>query len=167
MSFREKEKTYIIAELSGNHNGSIKNAIESIRAAKRIGANAIKFQTYTPDTMTLNCNSKDFLLSQGTIWDGEYLYDLYKKAFTPWEWHKELFQIAKDEGIDCFSTPFDKTAVDFLESLDNPIYKWQEDGKNPYYDKDGIATDAEKRDIWLINKQKVEFGTGTTKKRRR
>jgi pseudaminic acid synthase len=123
MSFREEEKTYIIAELSGNHNGSIKNAIESIRAAKRIGANAIKFQTYTPDTMTLNCNSKDFLLSQGTIWDGEYLYDLYKKAFTPWEWHEELFQIAKDEGIDCFSTPFDKTAVDFLESLDNPIYK--------------------------------------------
>ncbi len=123
MSFREEEKTYIIAELSANHNGSIKNAIESIRAAKRIGANAIKFQTYTPDTMTLNCNSKDFLLSQGTIWDGEYLYDLYKKAFTPWEWHEELFQIAKDEGIDCFSTPFDKTAVDFLESLDNPIYK--------------------------------------------
>ena len=123
MSFREEEKTYIIAELSANHNGSIKNAIESIKAAKRIGANAIKFQTYTPDTMTLNCNSKDFLLSQGTIWDGEYLYDLYKKAFTPWEWHEELFQIAKDEGIDCFSTPFDKTAVDFLESLDNPIYK--------------------------------------------
>ncbi len=123
MKFKEKENVYIIAELSANHNGSITNAVETIRAAKRAGANAIKFQTYTPDTMTLECNSNDFLLSQGTIWDGEYLYDLYKKAFTPWEWHEELFQVAKGEGIDCFSTPFDKSAVDFLESIDNPIYK--------------------------------------------
>ena len=123
MKFKELKKTYIIAELSGNHNGSIKNAIESIRAAKRVGADAIKFQTYTADTMTLDCNNNDFLLSQGTIWDGEYLHDLYKKAFTPWEWHEELFNAAKEEGIDCFSTPFDKTAVDFLESLNNPIYK--------------------------------------------
>jgi len=123
MSFKERENIYIIAELSGNHNGSIKNAIETIRAAKRVGADAIKFQTYTADTMTLDCVNNDFLLSQGTIWDGEYLHDLYKKAFTPWEWHEELFQTAKDEGIDCFSTPFDKTAVDFLETLNNPIYK--------------------------------------------
>ena len=123
MKFKELKKTYIIAELSGNHNGSNKNAIESIRAAKRVGADAIKFQTYTADTMTLDCNNNDFLLSQGTIWDGEYLHDLYKKAFTPWEWHEELFNAAKEEGIDCFSTPFDKTAVDFLESLNNPIYK--------------------------------------------
>lgn len=123
MSFKERENIYIIAELSGNHNGSIKNAIETIRAAKRVGADAIKLQTYTADTMTLDCVNNDFLLSQGTIWDGEYLHDLYKKAFTPWEWHEELFQTAKDEGIDCFSTPFDKTAVDFLETLNNPIYK--------------------------------------------
>ena len=123
MKFKELKKVYIIAELSGNHNGSIGNAIEAIRAAKRVGADAIKFQTYTADTMTLDCNNKDFLLSQGTIWDGQYLHDLYKKAFTPWEWHEELFHTAKEEGIDCFSTPFDSTAVDFLESLDNPIYK--------------------------------------------
>lgn len=123
MKFKELKKVYIIAELSGNHNGSIENAIEAIRAAKRVGADAIKFQTYTADTMTLDCNNKDFLLSQGTIWDGQYLHDLYKKAFTPWEWHEELFHTAKEEGIDCFSTPFDSTAVDFLESLDNPIYK--------------------------------------------
>ena len=123
MKFKEIKNTYVIAELSANHNGSINNAIETIRAAKRVGANAIKFQTYTADTITLNCKSEDFLINQGTIWDGEYLHDLYAKAFTPWEWHEELFRIANEEGIDCFSTPFDNTAVDFLESLDNPIYK--------------------------------------------
>ena len=123
MKFKEIKNTYVIAELSANHNGSINNAIETIRAAKRVGANAIKFQTYTADTITLNCKSEDFLINQGTIWDGKYLHDLYQKAFTPWEWHEELFRIANEEGIDCFSTPFDNTAVDFLESLDNPIYK--------------------------------------------
>ena len=118
-----KNHVFIIAELSANHNGSIKTAIDTIRAAKRTGADAIKLQTYTPDTITLNSRNKDFLLKQGTIWDGKYLHDLYKEAYTPWEWHKELFKVAKEEGLICFSSPFDPTAVDLLEELDNPIYK--------------------------------------------
>ena len=116
-------KTTIVAELSAKHNGSIKIAIETIKSAKRAGADAIKFQTYTAETMTLNCHMPDFKIAQGTLWDGQYLYDLYQKAYTPWEWHDELFRIAKEEGLLCFSTPFDKTAVDFLETLGNPIYK--------------------------------------------
>ena len=123
MNFNNLKSVFIIAELSANHNGSKKTAIETIKAAKRVGADAIKLQTYTPDSMTLDCEQKDFMISQGTIWDGSYLYDLYKTAFTPWEWHEELFKVAKEEGIICFSTPFDKNAVDFLETLDNPIYK--------------------------------------------
>lgn len=115
--------TYIIAELSANHNGSLSNAKNTIYAAKRAGANAIKLQTYTPDTITLNSDRKDFQITQNTIWDGKYLYDLYKEAYTPWEWHAELFQIAREEGLGCFSSPFDPTAVDFLESLDTPAYK--------------------------------------------
>lgn len=114
--------TFIIAELSANHNGSIYNAIESIKAAKRAGADAIKIQTYTADTITIDCRKDDFKI-KGTIWEDRYLYDLYKEAYTPWEWHEELFRIAKEEGLVCFSSPFDKTAVDFLESLGNPIYK--------------------------------------------
>ena len=118
-----EKKVFIIAELSANHNGSLETAIQTIRAAKRTGADAIKLQTYTPDTITLNSRNKDFLLKQGTIWDGKYLYDLYREAYTPWEWHKELFRVAKEEGLICFSSPFDSTAVDLLEELDNPIYK--------------------------------------------
>lgn len=114
---------FIIAELSANHNGNIDTAIETIKAAKRAGADAIKLQTYTADTITLKCDKKDFKITQGTLWDGKYLYDLYQEAFTPWEWHKKLFEVAKNEGLVCFSSPFDKTAVDFLETLDNPIYK--------------------------------------------
>lgn len=118
-----KKGVFIIAELSANHNGSIETAIETIRAAKRTGADAIKLQTYTADTLTLNSRQNDFLLKQGTIWDGKYLHDLYKEAYTPWEWHKQLFDVAKEEGLICFSSPFDPTAVDLLEELDNPIYK--------------------------------------------
>ena len=117
------KKVFIIAELSANHNHSIENAIATIRAAKRVGADAIKIQTYTQDTMTIDCKKDDFKIQHGTAWDGQYLYDLYKEAYTPWEWHKELFEVAKEEGITCFSTPFDKTAVDLLESLSCPIYK--------------------------------------------
>lgn len=117
------KKTYIIAELSANHGGDIEIAKETIRAAKRTGADAIKLQTYTADTITCDAKTSDFLIKQGTHWDGQYLHDLYKKASLPWEWHKELFQVAKEEGILCFSSPFDKTAVDFLEELECPIYK--------------------------------------------
>ena len=113
----------LIAEMSANHNGQKKLAIETIKAAKRAGADAIKLQTYTADTITLNCHAEDFKIKQGTIWDGKFLYDLYQEAYTPWEWHEELFHVAKEEGLICFSSPFDKTAVDFLESLNNPIYK--------------------------------------------
>lgn len=113
---------FIIAELSANHNGSIETAIETIRAAKRAGANCIKFQTYTADTITLDSNKDDFIIDD-TIWNGRKLYDLYQEAYTPWEWHEELFRIADEEGLICFSSPFDKTSVDFLEKLNVPAYK--------------------------------------------
>lgn len=118
-----KEKCFIIAELSANHGGDIEIAKETIKAAKRAGADAIKLQTYLPNTMTLNSDKDDFIVKGGTIWDGRNLYELYQEASTPWEWHQELFNTAKEENIICFSTPFDKTAVDLLESLNNPIYK--------------------------------------------
>ncbi len=116
-------KTFIIAELSANHNGSLKTAIDTIKAAKRTGADAIKLQTYTADTLTLDVEKDDFIIKSGSIWDGKTYYQLYKEAYTPWEWHEELFKVAREEGLVCFSSPFDKTAVDFLEALDCPIYK--------------------------------------------
>lgn len=119
----KESKVFIIAELSANHNGDLQTALETIKAAKRTGADAIKLQTYTPDTITLNSKRDDFKLNQGTIWDGMYLHDLYKEAYTPWEWHEELFKAAKEEGLECFSSPFDPTAVDLLESLNTPAYK--------------------------------------------
>ena len=119
----KSSSVFIIAELSANHNGSLDVAIDTIRAAKRAGADAIKLQTYTADTLTLNVQNDDFKISGGTLWDDRYLYDLYKEAYTPWEWHKTLFEVAKEEGLVCFSSPFDKTAVDFLEKLDVPAYK--------------------------------------------
>ena len=115
-------KVFIIAELSANHNGSLDTAIETIKAAKRAGADCVKLQTYTADTITIDSDKKDFLI-KGTIWDGKKLHDLYKEAFTPWEWHEELMLVAKKEGLICFSSPFDKTAVDFLETLNVPAYK--------------------------------------------
>jgi pseudaminic acid synthase len=118
-----ENSTFIVAELSANHNGSLEKAIKTIRAAKHAGADAIKLQTYTADTITLDCKTDHFRIKQGTLWDGKYLYDLYKEAYTPWEWHAELFKVAKEEGIICFSTPFDNTAVDFLENLNTPAYK--------------------------------------------
>jgi len=119
----DKKSCFVIAELSANHGGDIEIAKETVRAAKRAGADAIKLQTYTADTITLKVDAPDFKISQGTHWDGQYLYDLYKEASLPWEWHKALFDLAKEEGLVCFSSPFDKTAVDFLEELGNPIYK--------------------------------------------
>jgi len=121
--FEKNQGVFIVAELSANHNGRLETAKETIRAAKRAGADAIKLQTYTPDTMTIDCKKDDFKIKQGTIWDGKYLYDLYKDSYTPWEWHPELFRTAEEEGLICFSTPFDKTAVDFLEELKVPAYK--------------------------------------------
>ena len=115
-------KVFIIAELSANHNGSISTAIETIKAAKRAGADCIKLQTYTADTLTIDCDKDDFLI-KGTIWNGKNYYQLYKEAYTPWEWHHELMKVAKNEGLICFSSPFDRSAVDFLEKLNVPAYK--------------------------------------------
>ncbi|OPD37966.1 N-acetylneuraminate synthase [Clostridium botulinum] len=117
------EKTFIIAEMSGNHNHDFNRAVEIIKRAKWAGADAIKVQTYTPDTITIDCNNKYFQINQGTIWDGTTLYKVYKTAYTPWEWQKELKKIAEDEGLIFFSSPFDNSAVDFLEEIDVPAYK--------------------------------------------
>lgn len=115
-------KTFIVAELSANHGHKLEVALESVRAAKEAGADAIKIQTYTADTLTINCDKPDFRLGKG-LWEGEIYYTLYQKAYTPWEWHQAIYDEAKKCGLICFSTPFDKTAVDFLESLGNPITK--------------------------------------------
>ena len=115
-------KTFIVAEVSANHGHKLEVALESVRAAKEAGADAVKIQTYTADTITLNCDADDFKV-KGTLWDGRTLYDLYQEAYTPWEWHQAIFDEAKKCGLICFSTPFDKTAVDFLEDLGNPIMK--------------------------------------------
>tara|TARA_B100001175_G_C19513800_1_gene645741 strand:+ start:5804 stop:6838 length:1035 start_codon:yes stop_codon:yes gene_type:complete len=122
MDFNFK-RVFIVAELSANHGGDINIAIDSIKAAKKSGADAIKLQTYTPNTMTIDSKKKDFIVNGGSIWDGQTFFDLYEKAHTPWEWHFELFKVAREEGLEYFSTPFDKKAVDLLEELDNPIYK--------------------------------------------
>lgn len=116
-------KCIIVAEMSANHHGDKQLAIETIRATKRAGADAIKMQTYTADTITLDCNKPDFIINEGSIWDGRTFYELYQKAYTPWEWYNELFKVAHEEGLICFSSPFDKTAVDLLESLNAPMYK--------------------------------------------
>ena len=120
----ENYPTYIIAELSCNHNQNKSVALKLIDEAHKCGANAIKLQTYTPDTMTLNCNKPEFKeCLTGSIWEGQTLYDLYSKAYTPWEWHKELKEYANSLGMDLFSSPFDTTAVDFLETINVPAYK--------------------------------------------
>ncbi|SCY58435.1 pseudaminic acid synthase [Lysinibacillus fusiformis] len=117
-------KPFIIAEMSGNHNQSLERALEIVEVAVQAGAQALKIQTYTADTMTLNIENPDFLIDdKESLWDGQNLYKLYQQAYTPWEWHKPIFDRAKELGIIAFSTPFDETAVDFLEELDVPLYK--------------------------------------------
>ena len=119
----EGNKSFIIAELSANHNHQKSIAIDTIKAAKDCGADAIKLQTYTPDTITIDCDNQYFQIDNDSLWDGKTLYDLYKEAYTPWEWHQELFEVADKEGIICFSSPFDHSAVDLLEQLNTPAYK--------------------------------------------
>jgi N-acetylneuraminate synthase len=113
---------YVVAELSANHNGILQKALDTISEAKKCGSDAIKLQTYSADTITIDCDTEDFCI-KGGLWDGYKLYDLYKKAQTPFEWHKAMFLHARKIGITCFSTPFDETAVDLLEDLNVPAYK--------------------------------------------
>src|SRR5690606_33440831 len=117
------QPVYVVAELSANHNHDFDLAVKLIEAAKAAGADAVKLQTYTPDTMTVKSDASWFRLSGGTLWDGKTYYDLYGEAVTPWEWHPRLKRVADDVGIPLFSTPFDVTAVDFLEQMDVPAYK--------------------------------------------
>lgn len=118
-----KDKTFIIAELSANHNGSLEIAVETIKAAAKAGADAVKLQTYRADTITLNSESDEFIIKGGSLWDGLSYYQLYDKAHTPWQWHKTLKDVAEKLGLILFSSPFDKTAVDYLEELNVPAYK--------------------------------------------
>lgn len=120
----EGEKTYIVAEVSANHLQDYNRAEAIIRAAAEAGADAVKLQTYTPDTISLNCNNEYFIrVNQGTIWEGTSEYDLYQEAYTPWEWQPKLKAYAENLGLDCFSSPFDETAVDFMQEMDMPAYK--------------------------------------------
>jgi pseudaminic acid synthase len=114
---------FIIAELSANHLQNLDLAVNTVKAMKESGADAVKLQTYTPDTITIDCNNEYFQIKQGTIWDGRTLYQLYQEAYTPWEWQPKLKKLAEELGLICFSSPFDQSAVDFLVSMDVPAYK--------------------------------------------
>ncbi len=119
----EGEKTYLVAEVSANHLQDYHRAEAIIKAAKDAGADAVKLQTYLPDTITLDCDNDYFQITQGTIWDGTTLHKLYETAYTPWEWQPKLMKLANDLGMECFSSPFDETAVDFMEEMNMPAYK--------------------------------------------
>lgn len=119
----KNQSVFIIAEMSANHLQKFDNAVKIIKVAKEAGADAIKLQTYTPDTITIDCDNEYFQIKQGTLLDGQTLYSLYKKAYTPWEWQPKLKEIAENEGLICFSSVFDKTSVDFLENINVPAYK--------------------------------------------
>ena len=119
----ENAPTFIVAELSGNHNQDYNRALELVHAAKEAGADAIKLQTYTADTITIDCDDPIFQINEGTIWDGRTLYDLYQEAYTPWDWQPRLMEEANKLGMECFSSPFDFTSVDFLEEMNVPAYK--------------------------------------------
>lgn len=121
--FSPNPSCYIVAEISANHNGKLDTALELVQLAKDCGADAVKIQTYTADTLTLDCDNEYFRIGGGTLWDGMTLHRLYQQAHTPWEWHEAIFALARTIGLDCFSTPFDETAVDFLEQFNPPCYK--------------------------------------------
>ena len=124
MKNKKMRKPYIIAEMSGNHNQSLERALKIVDAAADAGVDAVKLQTYTADTLTIDKNDGEFFIQdKKSLWEGESLYHLYEKAYTPWEWQEKIFAYCRERGIDCFSTPFDDTSVDFLEKLDPPCYK--------------------------------------------
>ncbi|WP_257874539.1 pseudaminic acid synthase [Helicobacter sp. 11S03491-1] len=156
----------IIAELSANHNQNLEIAKESILAIKECGADGVKLQTYTPKCLTLNSQNKDFQINSGTPWDGKTLYELYEEAYMPWQWHEELFRLARDIGIEIFSSPFSLEALDLLESLDCPMYKIASfeitdidliyhvaKTKKPIILSTGIAGDDEIKDALLACKE--------------
>lgn len=164
----QKNRIFLVAELSANHHQSKDIALKTIKAAKESGADAVKLQTYMPECLTLNCNSKYFQI-QGTLWEGKNFYQLYQEAMTPWEWHKDLFEYAKELGIICFSSPFSKEGVDFLEELGNPIYKvasfeivdlelieYMAKTKKPIILSKGIATKEEIKEALDVCKKKVK-----------
>ena len=164
----QKNRIFLVAELSANHHQSKDIALKTIKAAKESGADAVKLQTYTPECLTLNCNSKYFQI-QGTLWEGKNFYQLYQEAMTPWEWHKDLFEYAKELGIICFSSPFSKEGVDFLEELGNPIYKvasfeivdlelieYMVKTKKPIILSKGIATKEEIKEALDVCKKEVK-----------
>lgn len=164
----QKNQIFLVAELSANHHQSKDIALKTIKAAKESGADAVKLQTYTPECLTLNCNSKYFQI-QGTLWEGKNFYQLYQEAMTPWEWHKDLFEYAKELGIICFSSPFSKEGVDFLEELGNPIYKvasfeivdlelieYMAKTKKPIILSKGIATKEEIKEALDVCKKEVK-----------
>ena len=163
----QKNRIFLVAELSANHHQSKDIALKTIKAAKESGADAVKLQTYTPECLTLNCNSKYFQI-QGTLWEGKNFYQLYQEAMTPWEWHKDLFEYAKELGIICFSSPFSKEGVDFLEELGNPIYKvasfeivdlelieYMAKTKKPIILSKGLATKEEIKEALDVCKKEV------------
>jgi pseudaminic acid synthase len=117
------QPAFIVAELSANHHHSIGEALKLVDAAANAGADAVKLQTYTPDTLTIDCDREPFHIGKGTLWEGKTLYQLYGEAFTPWDWHAQIKEVAERRGLTFFSTPFDATAVDFLETLDVPCHK--------------------------------------------
>ena len=164
----QKNRIFLVAELSANHHQSKDIALKTIKAAKESGADAVKLQTYTPECLTLNCNSKYFQI-QGTLWEGKNFYQLYQEAMMPWEWHKDLFEYAKELGIICFSSPFSKEGVDFLEELGNPIYKvasfeivdlelieYMAKTKKPIILSKGIATKEEIKEALDVCKKEVK-----------
>ena len=126
----EGEKAFIVAEVSANHLQDYGRAEAIIKAAAQAGADAVKLQTYTPDTITLDCDNDYFQITQGTIWDGTTLHKLYEEAYTPWEWQPKLMEYANGLGLECFSSPFDATAVDFMREMDMPAYKVASDRKS-------------------------------------
>ena len=164
----QKNRIFLVEELSANHHQSKDIALKTIKAAKGSGADAVKLQTYTPECLTLNGNSKYFQI-QGTLWEGKNFYQLYQEAMTPWEWHKDLFEYAKELGIICFSSPFSKEGVDFLEELENPIYKvasfeivdlelieYMAKTKKPIILSKGIATKEEIKEALDVCKKEVK-----------
>ena len=164
--FDTQKKVFIIAELSANHGGNIQIALDTIYAAKESGADAIKLQTYTPEWMTVDSNKEDFIIKGGTLWDGKNLFELYKEAMMPLEWHEELFKYARSLDLEIFSSPFSKEAVDFLEQFNPPAYKiasfeitdydlveYTAKTKKPLIISTGIASLQEIQDVVEISKK--------------